>query len=237
MARGAADQGHAAAQINLKLMYAKGWGVPQNYVEAATNFNRSDELAGHPETTFGSQIETSGIYIGRLTMAKERIAKTGTRGIEFIFEAEDGRLARNLTLWVAHANGEKIEYPYSLLSALMVILDVKKIESTSATVDEWNSESGMMVLTEVQMFMALMNKPIGVLLQREEGRLEVETNFSMKFVQFFDPNDRSTPAEILFGTRSGKALDKLIYKLREAQKTNVMTSALGDALNPPHHGN
>jgi len=34
----AADQGVAAAQYNLGLMYAKGYGVPQNHIEAHTWF-------------------------------------------------------------------------------------------------------------------------------------------------------------------------------------------------------
>jgi len=180
-----------------------------------TTYTRDDQLAVQPETNFGGRIETSGAYIGRLTLAKERTAKTGTTGIEFNFEADDGRVARYLTLWVARANGEKIEYPYSLLSALMACLDVKNIESTTETIDEWNTASGMMAPTEAQTFPALMNKPIGILLQREEREWEGKTYVSMKIVQFFDPRDRSTPSEIISGKRSGQALEKMVTNLRE----------------------
>lgn len=180
-----------------------------------TSYTRDDQLAVQPEATFGGRIETSGAYIGRLTMAKERTAKTGTRGIEFNFEADDGRVARYLTLWVARANGEKIEYPFSLLSALMACLDVKAIESVSTMVDEWSADRGTMVPTEAQVFESLMNKPIGLLLQREEREWEGKTYVSMKIVQFFDPQDRSTPAEILSGQRSGVSLDKMVTNLRE----------------------
>ncbi len=180
-----------------------------------TSYTRDDQLAVQPETNFGGRIETSGAYIGRLTLAKERTAKTGTRGIEFNFEADDGRVARYLTLWVARANGEKIEYPYSLLSALMTCLDVKKIDSTSEMVDEWNAATGMWAPTEAQIFPELMNKPIGVLLQREEREWEGKTYVSMKIVQFFDPKDRSTPSEIISGNRSGQALEKMVTNLRE----------------------
>lgn len=180
-----------------------------------TSYTRDDQLAVQPETNFGGRIETSGAYVGRLTLAKERTAKTGTRGIEFNFEADDGRVARYLTLWVARANGEKIEYPFSLLSALMACLDVKSIDSTTETIDEWNTATGMMAPTEAQVFPALMNKPIGVLLQREEREWEGKTYVSMKIVQFFDPSDRSTPSEIISGKRSGQALEKMVTNLRE----------------------
>jgi len=180
-----------------------------------TTYTRDDQLAVQPESTFGGRIETSGAYLGRLTLAKERTAKTGTKGIEFTFEAEDGQVARYLTLWLARANGEKIEYPYSLLSALMVCLDVKAIESAPSTVDEWNPASGIWAPVEAQIFPALMNKPIGVLLQREEREWEGRTHVSMKIVQFFDPRDRGTPAEILSGDRSGQSLAKMLGNLRE----------------------
>ncbi len=180
-----------------------------------TTYTRDDQLAVQPETNFGGRIETSGAYVGRLTLAKERTAKTGTQGIEFNFEADDGRVARYLTLWVARANGEKIEYPFSLLSALMACLDVKSIESTTETIDEWNTASGMMAPTEAQTFPARMNKPSGILLQREEREWEGKTYVSMKIVQFFDPRDRSTPSEIISGKRSGQALEKMVTNLRE----------------------
>jgi hypothetical protein len=185
-----------------------------------TTYTRDDQLAVQPETNAGGRIETSGAYIGHFTLAKEKIAKTGTKGIEFNFEAEDGRVARYLSLWLTRANGEKIEYPYSLLSALMACLNVKSIESTPATVDEWDAAASTMMPTEVQTFPDLMNKPIGVLLQREERLWEGKTYVSMKIAQFYDPSDRSTPAEIISGKRSGQALEKLVGNLRETVVRN-----------------
>ncbi len=185
-----------------------------------TTYTRDDQLAVQPETNVGGKIEASGAYVGHFTLAKERTAKTGTKGIEFNFEAEDGRTARYLTLWLTRANGEKIEYPYSLLSALMACLNVKNIESTPTTVDEWNTASSMMMPTEVQSFPDLMHKPIGVLLQREERLWEGKTYVSMRIAQFYDPSDRSTPAEIMSGSRAGQALDKLVGNLRETVVRN-----------------
>ncbi len=180
-----------------------------------TSYTRDDQLAVQPETNVGGKIEASGAYVGHFTLAKERTAKTGTKGIEFNFEAEDGRVARYLTLWLTRANGEKIEYPYSLLSALMTCLNVKRIDSTPATVDEWSAAASMMMPTEVQSFPDLMHKPVGVLLQREERLWEGKTYVSMRIAQFFDPSDRSTPGEIIAGTRAGHALDRLVGNLRE----------------------
>ncbi len=76
-----------------------------------TTYSRDDQLAVQPESSFGAKIEKSGAYVGRFTLAKERVARTGTRGIEFTFESEDGQTARYLTLWVARANGDKSSTP------------------------------------------------------------------------------------------------------------------------------
>jgi len=185
-----------------------------------TSYTRDDQLAVQPETNVGGRIETSGAYVGHFTLAKEKTAKTGTKGIEFNFECEDGRVARYLTLWLTRANGEKIEYPFSLLSALMACLNVKNIESTIAMVEEWSQAAGSMMPTEAQTFPDLINKPIGVLLQREERLWEGKTYISMRIAQFFDPSDRSTPSEIISGKRSGQALDKLVGNLRESVVRN-----------------
>lgn len=181
-----------------------------------TGYARDDDLAAQSEGRFGGRIETSGAYVGRLTLAKERIARTGTKGIEFTFETDDGQIARYLTLWVARANSDRIEYGYGLLSALMTCLGLQAIESKPATLDEWQADSGQWLPTRVEMFEALMHKPIGVVLQREERVWEGRTQVGMKIVAFFDPRDRRTAAEILAGERQAQSLERLIANLRDS---------------------
>jgi hypothetical protein len=180
-----------------------------------TTYTRDDQLATQAEGKFGGKIETSGAYTGRLTLAKERTAKTGTKGIEFAFESDDGQVARYLTLWVARATGEKIDYAYGLLSALMTCLGIKAIESITTTMDEWHADTAQWLPAQVEVFEALMNKPIGVLLQREERVWEGKTQVGMKIVEFFDPRDRRTPAEILAGASEAQSLERLTAALRE----------------------
>ncbi len=180
-----------------------------------TTYQRDDQLAVQAEGKSGGKITASGAYIGRMTLAKERTARTGTKGIEFTFESDDGQVARYLTLWLERANGDKIDFAYGLLSALMTCLDIQSIESTPTTLDEWNAESSQWLPTQVEIFEALMHKPIGVLLQREERVWEGRAQVNMKIVEFFDPRSRRTAAEILAGERAAQTLDRLIAGLRE----------------------
>ncbi|MBK6742093.1 MAG: hypothetical protein IPG66_03615 [Hydrogenophilales bacterium] len=181
-----------------------------------TTYTRDDQLAVQPEGKFGGKIETSGAYTGRLTLAKERTAKTGTKGLEFTFESDEGQQARYLSLWVERANGDKIDYGYALLSALMTCLGVKAIESTTTTLDEWQADTSQWLPAQVEVFESLMNQPIGLLLQREERVWEGKTQVSMKIVEFFDPRSRRTPAEILTGESVPQALERLAAGLRES---------------------
>lgn len=180
-----------------------------------TTYQRDDQLAIQAEGKFGGRIETSGAYTGRFTLAKERIARTGAKGIEFTFESDEGQIARYLTLWVARANGERIEYGYGLLSALMTCLGLESIESRPDTLDEWHADTAQWLPAQVEVFEPLMNKPIGVLLQREERVWEGRTQVGMKIVEFFDPRDRRTAAEILNNERQAQSLDRLAANLRE----------------------
>lgn len=181
-----------------------------------TTYRRDDQLAIQAEGRIGGRIETSGAYTGRFTLARERTARTGTKGIEFTFESDDGQVARYLTLWVARANGERIEYGYGLLSALMTCLGLETIESKPDTVDEWQADTGQWLPVQAEVFQALMHKPIGVLLQREERVWEGRTQVGMRIVEFFDPRDRRTAAEILNQEREPQSLQRLVANLRES---------------------
>jgi len=180
-----------------------------------TTYTRDDALLERNEGSGPARIETSGVYVGRLTLARERIASTGTKGIEFNFESEDGRVARNMTLWIERANGERIDYFFGLLSSLMVCLGLDRVETSSSLVEEWNPESGRREAVQREVFADLADKPLGIVLQREESTWEGQPRVQMKPVGFFDPSDRSMAGEILDGSRSGKGLAKLESSLKE----------------------
>ncbi len=184
-----------------------------------TTYMRDEGLAVQLEAGVGVKIETSGAYIGHFSLARERVAGTGTKGIEFVFETDEGQVARNLSLWLTRATGERIEYFHGLLSALMVCLGLKQVDTSAATVELWDRDQGGRVATQVEVFAALMNKPVGVVLQREVREWEGQLQVSMKLIEFFDPSDRSTATEILNGSRSGKALDRVLQNLKDRVAT------------------
>lgn len=199
-----------------------------------TTYEREDALVERNEAGLANRIETSGAYVGRIVLARERIAGTGTKGIDLAFEADDGRVARNMTLWIERANGERIPYFYGLLSSLMVCLGLDKITSSQALVEEWNPESGQRQAVQREVFSELTDRPLGIVLQREESTWEGQARVAMKPVGFFDPRDRSVASEILDGSRAGKGLDRLLQTLKE--KVIRSSSLAGDDFTKPATG-
>lgn len=180
-----------------------------------SKFERDDTLIAAAESNAGAPIETSGAYVGVFSQAKQRVAKTGTKGIEFTFESTEGAVARYLTLWVERANGERIDYSYGLLSGLMACLELKQIESAAVVSEEWSNSVGARVPTEIETYPELINRQVGVLLQREEQEWEGRTRVSMRIVDFFNPASRQMPAEILTGTVDSGQLDRLTGGLKD----------------------
>lgn len=211
-----------------------------------TTFERDDSLVVATADGGGSrQIETSGPYVGVFTQAKQRVAKTGTKGIEFSFEATDGASARYMTLWVERANGERIAYSYGVLSGLMLCLGLKSITSAQVVSEEWDASVGARVPTKIEAYPDLINRQIGVLLQREEQEWDGKLRTNMRIVDFFHPASRQTPSEVLGGTGATGQLDQLIASLKDrivrapppaAMAAPVVAAAVAAAPSPTRFG-
>lgn len=180
-----------------------------------STFERDDALVAASTGAANQPIESSGAYVGVFTQAKHRVAKTGTTGIEFSFEAEDGAVARYMTLWVARANGERIPFAYGLLSGLMVCLGLKSISSVPAVSEEWDAAVGARVPTPIEAYPDLLNRQVGVLLQREEREWEGKLRVGMRIVDFFNPATRQMPSEILAGAGATGQLETQIAALKD----------------------
>lgn len=171
-------------------------------------------------------IETTGEYVGVFIQAKQRVAKTGSKGIEFTFKSNEGGIARYLTLWLERTNGERIPYFYGLLSGLMACFKLRQIETVEAVSDEWDSSVGARVPTKIDSFSELLDRQVGVLLEREERVWEGRAHVSLRIVEFFDPVTRQTPPEIIAGDGATGRLTGLISGLTDRiQRTATPTIA------------
>ncbi len=158
-----------------------------------------------------TRISESGAYTGIITLAKHIIANSGSQGIEFTFQADDGATAKYLRLYTSKADGTEI-FGYGIVLAAMTCLRLKELESETITIEEWDSNARCNVPVEAEVYSALCNKPIGIVLQKV---LKDGGKFSINIAGFFDAKTRMTASEILDKATVAKALDAKLKHLKD----------------------
>jgi hypothetical protein len=163
------------------------------------------------------RISETGKYIGQFTKAKKVISNQGTEGIEFSFESETKQTADYLTVWTINKDGKQI-FGFKQLMALMTCLRVRNIEEKAGEVEEYDSVAKQMVMHKAQIYPALMNKKVGVLLQMEEyEKKDKSIGARATFAGFFDPETEQVAIEVL-EKRNAEILPKLVSQLQPVKK-------------------
>lgn len=113
-----------------------------------------------------SMINEIGKYAGAIEAAYKVTAKTGTKGVGFVFKADSGEKA-NFTLYTHKSNGEQI-MGYESLMALMTVTKVRDIKPVAGVMKQWDSEQRKEVNAPVEIFPELSGKRLTILFQTEE---------------------------------------------------------------------
>lgn len=157
----------------------------------------------------GGYIKRSGAYTGVITQAVAIIANSGAAGVELSFKAVTGAQANYITLYTHNAAGQHI-FGFEQLCALMTCMKVKEINSTDTTLKKSDG-----TLVNVDAFPALINKPVGLVLQREEyKKKDGSIGEKMVFASAFDANTRQIAEEIL-DNKPAKLLEEILVDLQD----------------------
>ena len=160
------------------------------------------------------KINITGAYTGIFTKAKAITASTGATGIELSFKADDGAVANYLTLYTHSKTGEET-LGRRQLDALMACLKVRKIEPEQVMIMEWNKDMGQDQQVSVELYRALMNIRVGVVLQREEYRKNNgESGERMNLCSFFNADTRQNGAEVMQQAEA-KSLVRLLATIKD----------------------
>lgn len=198
--------------------------------------------AGVAKSSEGDRITSSGKYKGQFLMVYKTTAKTGAIGISFNFKSDDGQSCDNLVLYTLNKEGKAI-YGFKILQAVMGILGVQSINESPAKVELWDSGAGKKTLQDAEVYLDLMKKPIGLLLQREEYKNSSgETKFRMAIIMPFTHGSELSVAELLSGAVTGTAVaqrmvtleDKKVESKLDTEWTNSFNNSTiaGDATAP-----
>jgi len=163
----------------------------------ALHYQLDAEAAKEAEQGINNRITESGEYLGIFTKAKHIVASTGSLGVEFAFKSNEEQEAKYLTVYTQSKDGKPL-HGHKQLMAIMTCLGVRAAPPTDSNVMEYDFEHEKDMNKNVALYPDLMNKPIGLILQKElytkSGGNDGER---MCFYGFYTADTRCTAAERL----------------------------------------
>lgn len=159
----------------------------------------------------GLRINETGAYVGKFNRAEAIKSKQDTDGIEFSFESSDGLKADYLTLWTHNSNGDEI-FGLKTLNAIMTCAKIRSISPRQGQVEKYDLDSKKSIQTTATIYPELMNKQIGVILQKEEYK---PGKFRFNIVGAFDAITKLTASEILDKKVAPERLNKILPTIKD----------------------
>lgn len=188
---------------------------------------RNDESAKKVGGT--PKINETGAYVGIITRAEHVVSQNSVVGVEIDFKCDDGRTAQFLRLNTVAADGKDLSGA-RIVDGLMTVFRLKTMECTTAQIDKWDKDTKGQTKQRAEIFADLMNKPVGLVLQKEHDVYKGEPTEKMNIYACFEPGTNKTPKELL-DRQPASALEPLVANLKDYHKKEK-----GGSTAPAHQG-
>lgn len=169
----------------------------------------------------GARIESTGAYTGILTKVKWTVAQSNAAGYELDFKSTTGQVAERLTIYTIGRNGQALKIGENNIAALLCCLGVKEANPQTGQVQEYDFESKQKVLNNVYLFPDAMNKPIGLVLQKDTyTKANGDDGVRMQLECAFHAETKRTAKEMIDQT-DAENIDKILEYLgdKDSRKT------------------
>jgi hypothetical protein len=184
----------------------------------------------------GGFIDETGKYIGKLTRAESITTDKGTKGIDFSFTSNDGRRTR-FSIYTHKKDGSVISIGNSFVMALMTCLSVRSMSPKPTKVKKWDRNANTEVDATASCYQELMNKDIGLLLERETFiKEDGGTGSRMILAGVFQAGTELMASEILDKKVRPEQLGKVIDTLRDRVSKPRADSSSGGRAQPSDGG-
>jgi hypothetical protein len=163
---------------------------------------------GARQAGVSTRISEKGAYVGKFTRAELVTARSGSEGIEFSFETEDGLRADYLSVWTHNGDGKELS-GRKLIDAIMTCMKVRSItpEATPVKRSDGTTETPMQ-------FRALLGR-IGVFLVVEQyAKNDGSICSKMTLALPFEADTMRVAAEVLDKASAGN-FDRILASLRD----------------------
>lgn len=155
-------------------------------------------------------INETGQYVGVFKRAEEIVSKQNTEGIEFTFLSQDNQTADYLTCWTYNQGGDAL-YGLKTLNALMTCMKVHEIAPIVGAVKDRDGNP-----KKATIFPELLDKPIGLLLQREEyEKQDGSIGYKFNIAGCYDARSGMTASEIIDRVTAPTQLMKWVKQLKD----------------------
>lgn len=163
------------------------------------------------EANQNNYISETGKYVGRIVMAEAIKSRNSTDGIELSFQSSAGQTANFLTLYTYNSNGEPL-YGLKVLNALMVCAGVQALTQQTRQITDAKDNN-----RPAQVFIELINKPIGLVLQKEfyEKNDGSGVSYRLNIIAPFHPQTEMMAKEILDGATAPRSLPNILSTLAD----------------------
>ena len=165
----------------------------------------------------GQYISETGKYVGTFTRAEEVSSRQGTEGVEFAFKSSAGATADFLTLWTFNSEGKELP-SFKTLNAIMTCVKARSISPKQEQVEKYDSGSGQRKKVTATVYPELMNKPIGILLQKV-WRADKPDKYKFEIAGVFDAATELTASEILAKKTEPSRLAQMVSALKDKHES------------------
>ncbi|WP_432783685.1 hypothetical protein QZH45_09515 [Pseudomonas corrugata] len=158
-------------------------------------------------------IDDAGKYIGTFTRAELVKGQTGSVGLGLTFKTDGGSEAQFYinTSYLKDGQMQQNNGGAQTVSAILACLRLNGSgDPAPVTVEKWNSETKQREKVQIQGFPALMNKPIGLLLQMEIEKTSEKGLPRPTIYAPFSAESEKTASEILSKVATPAKLEKMV---------------------------
>lgn len=157
----------------------------------------------------GLRITDTGLYFGTITTAFACKSEKGTKGVELMFKADDGRTADFLQLWTRKQDGTPL-MGEQVLHAIMTVTEQKNLSLKPSVVERMGEKKN------VDIFPELSGKRIGLMLQKEPyEKADGSVGNSMLVFMPVEDGTKRTAKEKLERVPKGEAFASIIQGLKD----------------------
>ena len=170
----------------------------------------------------GSRIDTTGKYSGTIKRCIMFTNQNGTDGVEFEFVDSTGAGA-TMTLWTRSQKNPKLS-GYNVLMSMMVVCGIRNLSAQTRVVKKYDYDEKAEIDKQVTVAPEFDNKPITLLLQREEyEKSNGDTGYRMNIY-----------AAVQQGT--DLSADEILDRKTVAEQVHKLMGRLADKKDKPQHG-